>query len=148
MLRLVFNIWLVTAALLLSATASLALSNCIGSYKASKWTNCSGTYVYTNGDVYVGGWKDGKFHGHGTLTWANGDKYIGGWKNGKFYGHSITLYANGIKSAGYYVDGPSPQKLGLHRNGNVVSLQLERSINKKFYCKAFNSVAKEGISLG
>ena len=43
--------------------------------------------------------------------------------------------------------GPRPQKLELHKNGNVVSLQLERSINEKFYYKAFNSVAQEGISL-
>jgi len=45
------------------------------------------------------------------------------------------------------VHGPWPKKLGLHRNGNVVSLRLERSINDKFYRKVFISVAQEGISL-
>ena len=45
------------------------------------------------------------------------------------------------------VHGPRPQKLALHRNGNVVSLRLERSINDKFYRKVFISVAQEGISL-
>ena len=105
MLRLGFNIWLVTAALLLSATASLALPNCIGSYKTSKWTNCSGTYVYTNGDVYVGGWKDGKFHGHGIILYATGIKSAGYYVDGKKNGQFSETFPDGFKYYGEYKDG-------------------------------------------
>ena len=45
--------------------------------------NGFGTAVYTDGDEYVGEWKNGKRYGQGTGTWANGDKYVGEWKDGK-----------------------------------------------------------------
>ena len=35
------------------------------------------TYNWTNGDNYVGNWKDGLFHGQGTYTFANGEKFKG-----------------------------------------------------------------------
>ena len=42
-----------------------------------------GTYIYPNGEKYVGDWKNGKYHGHGTYTWSDGRKYFGEWKDGK-----------------------------------------------------------------
>ncbi len=36
--------------------------------------NGFGNAVYTNGEEYVGEWKDGKQHGQGTYTDANGGK--------------------------------------------------------------------------
>ena len=47
------------------------------------WSNCFGTYTYTNGDKYVGEWKNGKRNGYGTYAFANGNKYVGEWKSGK-----------------------------------------------------------------
>ena len=41
------------------------------------WNNCFGTYTYSNGDKYVGEYKDGKRHGQGTYTFANGYKENG-----------------------------------------------------------------------
>tara|TARA_B110000438_G_scaffold163609_1_gene156609 strand:+ start:194 stop:388 length:195 start_codon:yes stop_codon:yes gene_type:complete len=35
--------------------------------------NGKGTYIYSNGDKYVGKFKDDKLEGQGTLTLANGD---------------------------------------------------------------------------
>ena len=40
-----------------------------------------GTYIYPGGEKYVGGWKDGKFHGEGTLTYVNGVIEKGIWEN-------------------------------------------------------------------
>ena len=36
-------------------------------------TNGYGTYTFTDGDIYVGKFKDDKLEGQGTLTLANGD---------------------------------------------------------------------------
>ena len=43
-----------------------------------------GTTTFTNGDKYVGHYKNNKRHGHGTYTRSNGEKYTGDWKNGFF----------------------------------------------------------------
>ena len=60
------------------------------------WNNCNGTYIWENGDKYVGEWKNDKYHGQGTFTWENGDKYVGEWKNNKRHGKGklIKKYAN------------------------------------------------------
>ena len=42
-----------------------------------KW---DGTYVYINGDVYKGNWKNGKMHGNGIFEYANGNKYEGNYE--------------------------------------------------------------------
>ena len=36
-----------------------------------------GTKTWTNGDMYEGEFKDGKYHGQGTYTWSDGRKYVG-----------------------------------------------------------------------
>ena len=40
--------------------------------------------IYENGDLYDGGWKQGKRNGQGTLTLKNGDiSHKGEWKEGE-----------------------------------------------------------------
>ena len=45
--------------------------------------NGFGTFIYSNGDKYTGGWKYSQVNGQGTYTYTNGDKWIGEWKNGQ-----------------------------------------------------------------
>ncbi len=45
--------------------------------------NGFGTAVYTNGDKYVGEFKDSTMNGQGTKTWVNGNQYSGEWKDGE-----------------------------------------------------------------
>ena len=40
------------------------------------WHDCEGTYRFSNGDQYVGNWKNGKRTGQGTYTWPDGEKYV------------------------------------------------------------------------
>ena len=40
-----------------------------------------GTYIWANGDNYIGEWKDGDMHGQGTFTLPDEKKYVGVWKN-------------------------------------------------------------------
>ncbi len=42
-----------------------------------------GTKSWTNGDMYEGNFKDGRYDGQGTYTWSDGKKYVGEWKNGE-----------------------------------------------------------------
>ena len=67
--------------------------------------NGYGTATYTNGDKYVGEWKDRALYGQGTFTWASGSKYIGEYKNNKRHGQGTYIYANGDKYVGGYKDG-------------------------------------------
>ncbi|MFM7852063.1 MAG: hypothetical protein ACKO96_09130 [Flammeovirgaceae bacterium] len=36
-----------------------------------------GTFLYTNGNVYEGNWRNGLREGHGRLVYANGTSYVG-----------------------------------------------------------------------
>jgi len=98
------------------------LEDCPGSQNnLQNWTNCIGT-VTSDGElgfVYVGEWKDGRFHGQGTFTTEyDGGKYVGGFKNGNFHGQAIsTLF--GEKYVGEYKDNQKHGQ-GTHTmaNGN------------------------------
>ncbi len=56
--------------------------------------NSQGTFTWSNGSKYVGGWENGLFNGQGIFSKSNGTKYVGSWKiidgvtshwNGKYY---------------------------------------------------------------
>ena len=64
-----------------------------------------GAYIYANGEKYVGGFKDGIAHGQGTYTFATGDKYVGEWKDEKYHGQGTYTFVDGRKETGYYMDG-------------------------------------------
>ena len=66
--------------LLLSAAESWALFPCPGSYNQDTWTNCQGTYTYTNGSKYVGAYREGEKRGQGTYTYADGRVDEGIWE--------------------------------------------------------------------
>ncbi len=57
----------------------------------------------TDGDKYVGEWKDGKRHGEGTYTWSDGDKYVGEYKDGKSW--NGTDYDKNGNILGKWVNG-------------------------------------------
>lgn len=38
---------------------------------------------FANGDVYEGGWRNGKRLGEGIYLYFNGDKYVGTWVDDK-----------------------------------------------------------------
>ena len=84
------------------ALAQSSLPECEGA-DYNKWTNCHGTMTFTNGNKYVGEWKDGDLHGQGTYTWASSEsKYVGGFKDGKRHGQGTYTYANGDKYVGEF----------------------------------------------
>ena len=74
-----------------------ALPECTSS---GYYHNCFGTYIWDNGDKYVGEWKDDKQHGQGTLTYADGNKYVGEYKDHKRHGQGTFTFADGRKEIG------------------------------------------------
>lgn len=54
--------------------------------------NGYGEMIYTNGDTYLGYWKDDKHEGTGTYTYFNGDKYVGNFNNNLKNGNGTFYY--------------------------------------------------------
>jgi hypothetical protein len=92
------------------------------------WTNCVGNWIGSNGDKYVGEFKDNKYDGRGTYTYANGEKYVGEFKDNKYDGRGIYYSANGsIKESGIYKDNLlviSPRKTNSSTRGNKLALVI------------------------
>ena len=63
--------------------------------KIKHWDNCEGIITSSNGEEYVGEFKDGLPNGQGTYTYANGDKYIGEFKDGIRNGQGTLTLSSG-----------------------------------------------------
>ena len=70
--------------------------------------NGYGTYIWDNGDKYIGYSKNNMSHGQGIKTWASGesegDKYVGEWKDDKRDGQGTYTFADGSKYVGEWKD--------------------------------------------
>ena len=98
------------------SSISWALPDCPSS---GYFHNCFGTYIWDNGDKYVGEWKDDKRHGQGTYTYINGEKYVGEHKEGKSHGQGTYTFTNGEKYVGEFKDNKRHgQGTYTHANGN------------------------------
>lgn len=64
-----------------------------------------GTKAYSNGDIYVGQFKDGLRHGQGTFTLKDGDKYIGEWQSDIPNGKGEVIETNGEGLKGQWKSG-------------------------------------------
>ena len=71
----------------------------------AKWSDCFGAVTLTDGDKYIGEFKDGKENGQGTLTYSYGGKYVGTWKNGEYNGQGTYTHPNGDKYVGGFLNG-------------------------------------------
>jgi hypothetical protein len=68
--------------------------------------NGTGTFIFANGDVYTGGFKDGLANDEGTYKDATGRTvYTGGFKDGLFDGRGVYTSAEGWIYDGYFKDG-------------------------------------------
>jgi len=57
--------------------------NCVGG---------EGSYVFPDGSVYTGSWKNSRFHGKGEMQYADGEVYTGSFKKGKRHGKGSHVY--------------------------------------------------------
>lgn len=89
----------------------------VGEYKDGK-KNGQGTYTYADGEKYVGEWKDGKRHGQGTITFVSGNKYVGEFKDDKRHGQATYTFASGDKYVGEFKDDKYNEGTHTFANGN------------------------------
>lgn len=61
-----------------------------------------GTYIYPNGNRYVGEFLSGKPNGKGILYCANGNKYIGHWKDNMQQGEGKFSFSEGHEYFGQF----------------------------------------------
>jgi len=78
-----------------------------------------GTYIWDNGDKYVGNWANNNREGFGTYYFANGDKYIGDWKDGTYHGFGTYTYKGGKVEKGNWVAGKFQDPS--NKNNNLVN---------------------------
>jgi hypothetical protein len=75
--------------------------------------NGRGSYRWSNGSSYTGGFRKFKQHGQGTLVYANGASYVGEWRDGRRHGY------------GSYTEPDGRQRVGLWKNSRYAG-PLER----------------------
>lgn len=76
------------------------LPQCSGSY----WHNCIGTSQLSDGDRFVGEFRNGKRNGQGTYTWGNGNRYVGDFVDDKIQGQGTFTFKDGAKYVGPFVN--------------------------------------------
>ncbi|MEN7551325.1 hypothetical protein AAG747_25635 [Rapidithrix thailandica] len=78
-----------------------------GSIYVGKWRNDVmhgyGTLEFYDGSSYSGEWHNGFMEGEGTYKWPNGDTYTGGFRNGKKSGYGKLSKVNGEKHEGQWL---------------------------------------------
>lgn len=95
-----------------------------GQFKSGKYHG-QGTYTSKGGTVYVGEFAHGDFSGHGKKTGPDGVVYEGQFKNDQFHGHG-TYKASGNVYVGEFRNGNfNGQGKMTHHNGYVYEGQFK-----------------------
>ncbi|CAI9781636.1 unnamed protein product [Fraxinus pennsylvanica] len=83
-----------------------------GEFREGKWSG-SGVYYYFMSGRYEGDWLDGKYDGYGVETWARGSWYRGQYKQGFRHGFGVFRFFTGDVYAGEWSNGQS-HGCGIH----------------------------------
>ena len=113
----------------------------VGEFKDGK-RHGKGTYNSSEGWIYVGDWKDGKMHGQGTYTGEYGDEYVGEWQDGMRHGQGTHTYSTAIWSGEwFYDDFKKGEKKEISTTKNKTSTTKNNSASsKKSICSVNRSL--------
>ena len=67
--------------------------------------NGTGTYIFKEGDRYIGSFRNNLPHGQGTVFYANGERYEGTMAYAKFNGYGTLFMNDGTEVSGFWKDG-------------------------------------------
>lgn len=89
-------------------------------YKSSEDLESESHLDYKSGAVYDGGLIDNHKFGNGTFIWPNGDKYIGEFKLNYRHGFGTQIWNDGSMYEGYFIEDRRSGR-GIHKwkNGDV-----------------------------
>ena len=100
-----FSALLSGVALFMPAYAQSRLPACPDSEDV-RWHICQGTFIWPDGEKYVGEFRDDKRSGQGIFTWSNGEKYVGEFRDNKRNGKGTRYSASGsVLEQGLWKDG-------------------------------------------
>lgn len=129
----------------------LASAGCIqGDCKQGK-----GTYVFKSGAKFIGDFQNGKIHGSGILYFSNGDKYLGQWKQqyregkGKLIFHKGDVYVGHFRKNKFHGIGEMQFANGAHYKGEWLENQPHgegtfKYEDRKVYVGAFEKGKRHG----
>jgi hypothetical protein len=128
---------LTMATLIGVAFAQSSLPSCQGN-DSSKWNNCFGKWSSSNGDTFVGEYKDGKRHGQGTYTYATGNKFVGEYIDDQPNGQGSFFGFDGSVGLGEWKDGKP--------NGRFIIYRADKSIDSSGIFKNGQLIKAESIN--
>lgn len=76
-----------------------------------------GKYVFEDGSIYVGAFKDGQPEGNGTVYYTNQDRYEGAWKGRTPNGKGVMYFSSGKVIGGFWENGRPVKKLFVENEG-------------------------------
>ncbi|KAH3731632.1 2-isopropylmalate synthase [Pelomyxa schiedti] len=80
-----------------------------GQWYRDKWHGCGTWHSPETGDIYHGEFDQGKRSGYGRMLFGDvklcGGSYVGGWKDGVFHGRGVRIWDDGTRYEGDWVSG-------------------------------------------
>ncbi|EPZ33181.1 hypothetical protein O9G_001150 [Rozella allomycis CSF55] len=109
--------------------------------------NGHGEYHFPTGNVYVGNFVDGQFHGHGTVHLANnGGKFVAEWDNGVIVKGTFIFPDGLIYSPDYEQENFEAIMLDSRKEGQDFTLPVNESWDyctakdRRFYSERISSI--------
>ena len=100
-----------------------------GEFKNDKFCGKGRIIFKVEGHYYDGDFDNNEINGYGTFVWKNGDRYIGQMMNGKMRGNGKYIYNNGVVYEGLYANGRSQGKGKVYKNDNINNYNETNDLN-------------------
>lgn len=136
-----------TLFILISFTVCISPKNIQAECIDGDCVNGQGTYIWPNGDKFVGEWTNGKRNGKGSFIWPEGDLYAGDWKNGKDNGQGDYYYPGGAEQYEVEITDAELDEFGCIQGDCVNGLGTYTWPSGAKYVGAFENGERDGLGI-